>query len=211
MQFKITKRGCSITFESFLSDGLVREQLLAMPGDFPQELAEKFERRGWSPAQQAWAHYLVYCLTHPEPKPERTDGLKPIVDMFQSVGRKLKHPRLTFFVNGQTIALSLAGARSRAPGCINVTDGKPYGQNTYHGRIMPDGSTAIGDAGVLAFLQDFATDPAAKAREYGHASGACCMCNLTLTDEVSRALGYGPVCAKNWGLPWNAKAAAAVA
>ena len=42
------------------------------------------------------------------------------------------------------------------------------------------------------------------ARSHGHRTGYCCFCGQLLTDEErSVAFGYGPVCAKHWGLPWG--------
>jgi hypothetical protein len=56
---------------------------------------------------------------------------------------------------------------------------------------------------VVAVLRIFAKDPIRMARDHGFRTGYCCFCCLALTDEErSVALGYGPICAKHWGLPW---------
>lgn len=39
-----------------------------------------------------------------------------------------------------------------------------------------------------------AADPAAAAKRYGHELGICGVCSRTLTNEISRELGIGPVC-----------------
>jgi hypothetical protein len=49
---------------------------------------------------------------------------------------------------------------------------------------------------VLALI---ASDPAAASKRYGHEIGACGVCGRTLTDEHSRELGIGPVCAAKVG------------
>ena len=42
-----------------------------------------------------------------------------------------------------------------------------------------------------------------EAAAWGHAHDRCVFCSLGLTDERSVAVGYGPVCAGNYGLPWG--------
>lgn len=47
---------------------------------------------------------------------------------------------------------------------------------------------------------------AAEAAALGHQTHHCCFCGLELTDDgdgKSVDVGYGPVCAKNNGLPWG--------
>ena len=87
-----------------------------------------------------------------------------------------------------------------------LTDGGPFGDNVYYGRIDTDGVWIPSKSGeevkdkLVDFLKDFAADPHACVSEYGHKSGNCCFCNKGLTDEKSVTVGYGPVCAHNWGL-----------
>lgn len=54
-------------------------------------------------------------------------------------------------------------------------------------------------------------DPVNLMASAGKISGKCCYCNSPLEDSKSLAVGYGPVCAKHWGLLWGGKAAAKVA
>ena len=35
-----------------------------------------------------------------------------------------------------------------------------------------------------------------EAADFGHIYGSCCICSRELTDELSIALGIGPVCGK---------------
>ena len=99
------------------------------------------------------------------------------------------------------------------PGSINVATPGRYGENEWFGRITRQGEflpsrkydasqqTAVGLA-----LQAMANDPAKAAGEFGRLTGRCCFCALPLSDERSTKVGYGPVCAKNWGVPWGSKA-----
>lgn len=42
-----------------------------------------------------------------------------------------------------------------------------------------------------------------QAAKFGKLYGICCFCSRTLTDERSIGVGYGPVCAEHYGLPWG--------
>jgi hypothetical protein len=97
------------------------------------------------------------------------------------------------------MGLTVAG---RAPGTLTVVvDG------TYVGGIRPDGEAVgalAGDDALQAHLAKVALDPAKAAKEYAALMGACSFCSKPLTDEGSVEVGYGPVCAKHWGLPHRA-------
>lgn len=104
-----------------------------------------------------------------------------------------------------------------AKGIINITNGERYGtpSNVWYGRISPAGSAASKDAFMFlranqppvdkdiiqGYIRDFDKDPATSAKLYGHTTGNCMFCARKLTNAVSVAVGYGPVCAENFGLP----------
>jgi hypothetical protein len=107
--------------------------------------------------------------------------------------------------------LSVAGERSQQPGSINVTDtSSGFSDRTWYGRISTAGvwqpsrkiEAAIAVL-VEAALTRFDADPAAAAADYGHTTSHCCFCRRDLTDERSVTVGYGPICAERWGLPWG--------
>lgn len=52
-------------------------------------------------------------------------------------------------------------------------------------------------------LMQVALDPAAAAASHGKSTGECCFCKRDLSDSRSLTVGYGPICAKNFGLPWG--------
>ena len=54
------------------------------------------------------------------------------------------------------------------------------------------------------FLSRLKADPVGFLAECGRAMDRCCYCNLPLEDERSKKVGYGPICAKHWSLPWGA-------
>jgi hypothetical protein len=40
-------------------------------------------------------------------------------------------------------------------------------------------------------------------RQYGLKLGVCGRCGLTLTNEVSRSIGFGPICCEALGIPYG--------
>jgi uncharacterized protein DUF6011 len=137
-----------------------------------------------------------------------------IMALFAKALQHLKHPKIRLStLNRQNVALSIAGQRSKFMGQIMVTDGERFGINKYFGRIdqhgewhpaqqqTPDIFKVLPD--VVELLRKLSEDPAGTAAAYGRLTGNCCFCNLPLTDQRSTDVGYGPVCAKHFSLPWG--------
>jgi hypothetical protein len=57
---------------------------------------------------------------------------------------------------------------------------------------------------------EFKIDPIGVMTQRGLKTGNCCFCGRHLNDPRSTAHGYGPVCAKNYGLTWNTKSATVI-
>ena len=146
----------------------------------------------------------VEKLQRPAPEKVEVDA-SAIHAMFNGAADKLKYPRIKLVVDDNSLQLSRAGETARFPGSINVTDGGPYGNNVWYGRVV-DGEWQPSrrcEDWLTNWLIRFAANPAKVAKEYGSMSGFCCFCNKPLTDDRSVTEGYGPVCAKSWDLPWG--------
>lgn len=133
-------------------------------------------------------------------------GFQPVARLMGRIkesGNEFPRVKLAF---GETpLVLSLAGARSRFPGAVTLTDGARYPAARVFGRISPQG--------------DFHPAPAAKTlpqeqkrelwtllsrlkggeaesvfAEYGKKFGTCCLCGRELTNAESVELGIGPIC-----------------
>lgn len=131
-----------------------------------------------------------------------------VIALFKTAGAHLKFPKITLLVAGQIVKLSVAGARSKAPGTVNVMGEGTYPNRAWFGRVSADGvwtpasSTAPAMVAALAaVLTDLAKDPAAVAKAHGTLTGHCCFCTKKLTDDGSIEVGYGGTCAKHWDLP----------
>ena len=81
----------------------------------------------------------------------------------------------------------------------------------YHGRINAAGllvkSRDYNERIVDDLLKALATDPSATVAAFGAKTGRCAMCGRPLKTHESTTHGYGPVCAKRYGLVWGKKAA----
>ena len=130
-----------------------------------------------------------------------------VFGLMQTAAANLKFPKVRLHTeDGQQVVLGISGPRSKYAGQIQITDGGSYPNNRYFGRINGDGNWTRGrdaDSGVEAILRRLGDDPAGTAAEYGKLTGRCCFCAKHLEDERSTDQGYGPVCAKNFDLPWG--------
>lgn len=175
--------------------------------------------RGLSESQRFYLHRTIIIAMNdanrPEPvKVELEGGHTKILSLFGNASKSgLKHPKLRFDIPilGE-VRLSVAGERSRSPGAINVTDGGRFGENTWYGRVTLDGEFIINTRCtpeqskiIASFMKLLAKNPAWVASVCGRHMGRCCFCGLELTDERSLLVGYGPVCAEKWVMPWGAR------
>lgn len=135
-------------------------------------------------------------------------GFTPVVSLMhriQDSGNEWPKIRLAF--HEHPLHLSVAGAKARHPGAVNLTDGGSYGQNKWYGRITVDGVFAPAEAcrnlspedkrefwALLTRMRD--GDAEQVFAEFGKRFGLCCMCGRELTNEQSVEDGIGPICKK---------------
>lgn len=182
--------------------------------EFANSLLSSYEKYGTlSPKQIPWlAKLAARAMLSEEVEEVQLKGdLNAIRVMMEFAKQNLKYPKIRLqTVSGEPVVISIAGPKSKAPGSLNITDGRPYGSNKWYGRVRKDGvfepgAAAHSEAGerVMALLNDLAQSPEQVASAHGHMSGSCCFCNKTLTDPQSVKVGYGPTCAKVYGLKWG--------
>jgi hypothetical protein len=170
--------------------------------------------RGLTAGQLPWVGKLLDRANGVvEPQVQGAVGnFEGVYALFQVAKNALKYPKIRLQVGILPVVLSMAGAKSKVPGEINVTDGGPFGNNKWYGRVSKDGTWTPGKDfpeldPVGKLLGRLAKDPSAVASEYGKLTGFCCFCSRALSDEKSTAVGYGATCAANFGLLANWKAA----
>lgn len=197
----------------------VMDNLDGSSKQFAADLLKQGNQRGYLSDKQL---YWVAKLTEKGNKPalpphptEKVGDFEGVFKLFAKAQAKLKYPKITLEVDGFPVALQ-PSMKSKHGEIVNVTDGKPYGQNLWFGRVSKDGVYTQNSfvpeeraKPVRRLLQAMSQDPAKTAKEYGRLTGRCCFCNSKLTDEKSTAAGFGPVCAANYGLADEWKAAVA--
>ena len=156
-QFTVKVKGREETFESSfdsLNDAV--EALVAKNrGKFALDLvASHHSARGLTDAQVAWVHKLASEEdTRPAPMELGLTGLLSALHGLPSGSRaKIK-------VNDD-LEISLNGDKSKNPGHVSITDGGPYKENTYYGRVDEAGTVYPSRAWtdeVLRCLEDFNT------------------------------------------------------
>ncbi len=200
------------------------EKLSERDRSFARSLCDQFWARGLSPKQEPWVAKLLQKTRSPAQAAVRVEigSLNGVLALFAKAKEHLNWPAITLAVPLSTrsdfaIRLTVAGPQARVPGSINVTTAeKGYdGKRGWLGRVTLDGIFAPSDGRdlgncdptwadkVQVKLKALAADPAATATEHGRLTGNCCFCGISLTDERSTAMGYGPICADHYGLPWG--------
>ena len=193
-------------------------ELRAVPGEFPKSLITSFDTKGrLSESQWFWAHKLV--LDNRRKASSVSSGgdmLKPgsharISQLFDTAAEGgLKRPRITIRHNEHELLFTIAGSGSKFPGAVNVMSPGAFGERTWFGRLLDSDllhrSADCTDA-IAGIVAEFADDPIEFAATHGRRSGFCCFCGRELRTDESTSVGYGPVCAERWGLPWGSKTA----
>ena len=207
------------TVQTALTVAQAASALRIKPGisDFEQDIVRAADRHGdyMSDKQKRWLLVLgqqeldrvaaVAAWDGVSPRADKPSGFGPIMELFGTALMSLKRPKVRVTDSaGLGVVLTVAGNASRTPGSVHVTRGGAFGdRGGYLGRIDADGTTTVRDLPVLAVLRELAEDPADTIARLGRIAGACCLCGRPLTDARSTSVGYGPVCAASFGLPWG--------
>lgn len=199
---------------SFLAD---RDQ------NFAKDLIRSFRQYGLSEKQGYWVGKLLERIDAAKAPPAPVEapaapsapaavqldaGFSGIVELFsRAKAAGLANPKIRLETEGGIkIVLRMAGPTSKYAGQITVTDNKSFDARTYYGRIDADGRyfpSAKACDDVTKLLRDMAANPAKMAALYGHKTSSCCFCGLPLKTSESVTMGYGPVCAEKFHLPWG--------
>lgn len=131
--------------------------------------------------------------------------------LFEIAAKGGKWPRITINADGFEFFLYVSGPQAMIPNVINVKtrDEGDSPKTGWYGRITIDGAWDQRhkevDERMADALSRLAMDPVGTVAMYGRTSGKCCFCKKQLTNAPSVDAGYGPACAKRWGLAWGGK------
>jgi hypothetical protein len=168
-----------------------------------------FKKRGFLTEKQTPFIYrlLQKAVTGPaKPGSAHVGSIIGLVQMFTKAKESLKYPSITLGWMGRKVRIKLTGEGSKFPGTISVEV-----DTLWFGRIHTDGTWNPASAfkhcdfkdELLDLLKALASHPSETSAHYGKLGGVCIYCMSALTDPKSLAMGYGPVCAKRWGLKWG--------
>lgn len=171
--------------------------------EFGKSLVGGIDKYGSLTEKQAyWVQTLIERAN--EPKREAVEvNMAGVQQLFAAAAQRLKHPKIRLqAADGTPVVLAVAGAKSKYAGQVMLTDGGPFGQNRWWGRIEGERFHASRSAtqAVTRLLTSLSGDPTSVIAGYGRLTGACALCGRDLTDQESVDRGVGPVCAKNFGL-----------
>lgn len=199
---------------SVLTLASIRSKLSDRDLAFADSLVSQYEARGrLSDKQMFYVNKLIASVASGEAREAREApagssdvSFVKLAEMFDKAAAELTRPRVMFAADGVgEFQVRRAGDNSRNPGYLYVTfDGE------YVGKIEPlvKGArfyaTRECPAAVVQSLTKFNSDPVKAAVAYGQATGNCCFCARKLDDPRSVEVGYGPICADRFGLPWGA-------
>lgn len=169
------------------------------------------ELAGTEPVTLARIFKIAPRNPRPAPITQNIGNLSGILALFDRARQHLHYPAIVLSVPGwpvtNLIRISVAGERANVPGSLNVASLDEFvnGRRRWYGRVRQDGifEQREGGSELANRLAQFAADPARVASEHGRLTGRCCFCHHALEDERSTAVGYGPVCADHFGLPWG--------
>lgn len=176
-----------------------------------------FKRGMLTERQQTAALQMIERVNNPPPPPpeDHISSLSKVYAFIMAARQHLKWPKLILQMadNKHQLKIYMAGPRSKFPDTLNLVTNNEWGDmDLWLGRVFEDGrwQHRKGDDELremaATLLEALADDPATVASTHGHMTGNCCFCHRPLRDkDRSLVVGYGPVCAKKWGLPWGKK------
>lgn len=155
-----------------------------------------------------WFHLHKFVKENTAPK-ELQEALERVGHLFLlSIGYGLKRPKIRVVFKDKRYKLYLSNK-----GTLCIKAGARY-ENTdrfheeeyvgcvYQGRFLKNRDRNV-RPDELEFLDRLAAEHVDFLAECSKDMGTCCYCNKPLEDPDSKKVGYGPICAKRWGLPWG--------
>ena len=132
----------------------------------------------------------------------------PITIMFVLAGMKgMKKPKVRLMSNeGRFVQLNFKPGESEIID-VYVDGWQGHGYRKFAGwvhkdKIVPYRGDRMSED-VRNIIQDLALDPIGTAKAMAGKLGVCMYCAKRLSDDRSKAVGYGPICAQTWDLPWG--------
>jgi len=178
--------------------------------DFAASLFDQVRRKGYLTEKQLKAVYESIAREEEWAKQREQKATQTQINMTDLLDRfalalkaGIKRPK----VNTGDLLFSLAPANGHNAGHVYVKGEKDdYGDRPYLGKITPEGKFFAGrgvEDEVKQRIAEVGADVVTAAKAHGAQHNNCCFCSRDLTTNESVSNGYGPICAKRYGLPWT--------
>lgn len=184
--------------------------------DFAQSLCKSWDRDRISEKQLFWVHKLAGEAANPMPREYGVPHMDTLATLMEGTGNK--YPKIVFRAGDRDVRVSRFGPGSRNHGDLKVVDNDNWADGQYGPYRQPlgrvHGSTfepsryfnrleKVDRDDILDTLKLVLANPKEELATLGKLAGNCCFCHKEITTEESLDAGYGPECAKKWGLPWG--------
>ncbi len=182
---------------------------------FAESLLRQYAQRGNLSVRQ-WPHVERLCERAQRPAaatPATTGGValpEPNADALRArLAAAAAHGLLRPMIRVGEMRLSLPGPTSQYANrpVVFVRNAGTYAGRIEAGRFHAARGAQPGDTrDTIAALHGVLTgDVVENLAAIGRGTGSCCFCARELTDARSVTVGYGPICAGHYGLPWDAE------
>lgn len=174
---------------------------------FALDLVRQFaSKRALSASQWDWASKLLNQAQ--EVKPLSGD-FDEVFKFFETAFKSgLKVPKIRLITHADEYLLLRFISSDPAGRKIDIYQGgwANHGTRVYVGMIRDNQVKPYRGRmtnSMKIFIDKFSKDPLKVAKACAAQLGICTYCGLDLTTNESKHNGYGPICAKSWGLPWG--------
>ena len=136
---------------------------------------------------------------------ERAEALKKIGLMMSLASTKLDNPTIRLYSSNHNMAIVLKWRNAKRSLFVHTLNSgaKLMDITPSIRQVVYYGCDREQCVKVLRILCAFAMHPKRMAQAYATKYERCGFCNRELADPRSVNVGYGPVCADNYGLPWG--------
>ncbi len=193
------------TFQSHLNDTQALAACRGLTSAFARSLVDQAARgRRLSDTQVAWTHKLAVDATRPSEAQFELE-LGNVFNLFITAGASaLRFPKIRLVTMNRTPVV-LAWKTDKAKGGMTVMINGEGEKFLRYGMIRNGFLTPGRDMNdqVRDLLLQLDDSPRETIAAYGKLLGRCSFCRLELSDPRSTAVGYGEICANNYGLPWG--------